>query len=454
MKSNERKMQLLLTLEKFDHPASLPQLTEMLGSSYPDRTVRRWLSEYAKFGVVEKIGRKRATKYRLTAKGLYTGAANRFEGQNHQPFSQYAADAVVLFNKPLSKRLKAGYQHNLLELYHPNQSSYFTEQQLTQMASVGDRGKPSDAEGAFAREIQNSLLLEMTYHNSRINDPRISLSEVETLLEHGQQAIEVPDGRNVSILNHFEAMRFLLDNADTIELDVTGICTMHYLLSDALVDSAHAGKVRDRGILNDYTTYIPVEDPKRLQRLLGTVCAKAMHIENPLEQSLFLLIHLTYLQPFIDINRRTARICANIPLIRHNFVPMTFAAVQDQQYNAAVIALLEQQDVNPLTQLYYQAYLSISKQYDQTAKAPEVDNVRLKYRTQIRQLIYQVVAEKITGENILAAVVDFSRVHINPLEQGAFELLMLTEVKQLSPQRIAGTGLSRRQLNDWLALEV
>jgi len=37
-----------------------------------------------------------------------------------------------------------------------------------------------------------------------------------------------------------------------------------------------------------------------------------------------LLVHLSYLQPFEDVNKRVARLAANIPLVKHNLCPLSF----------------------------------------------------------------------------------------------------------------------------------
>ncbi|OFZ16403.1 MAG: hypothetical protein A2X86_22055 [Bdellovibrionales bacterium GWA2_49_15] len=41
-------------------------------------------------------------------------------------------------------------------------------------------------------------------------------------------------------------------------------------------------------------------------------------IHDPFEQSFFALAHLSYMQAFEDVNKRTARLVANIPLIKTN----------------------------------------------------------------------------------------------------------------------------------------
>ena len=100
------------------------------------------------------------------------------------------------------------------------------------------------------------------------------------------------------ILNHKEAIRYMVDNAPKLEITEQTICTLHYLLSDGLMDTRYAGKIRDHGVRIGGSTYIPFEDKKQLQFHLNRIIDKAASIENPFEQSLFLLAHISYLQGF------------------------------------------------------------------------------------------------------------------------------------------------------------
>ena len=103
--------------------------------------------------------------------------------------------------------------------------------------------------------------------------------------------------------------------------DEITIRTLHYLLADSLVASGAAGQIRDESIRVSGTTYAPIDGRERSTRLLFSVLEKARAIEDPFEQSLFLLVHISYLQAFIDVNKRTARLASIIPLIRGDYVP-------------------------------------------------------------------------------------------------------------------------------------
>jgi Fic family protein len=66
---------------------------------------------------------------------------------------------------------------------------------------------------------------------------------------------------------------------------------------------------------------------------LDSLLEKANRISDPYEQSFFVMVHLPYLQPFADVNKRTSRLAANLPLIRANLCPLTFLDVPEQAYS-------------------------------------------------------------------------------------------------------------------------
>jgi Fic family protein len=101
------------------------------------------------------------------------------------------------------------------------------------------------------------------------------------------------------------------------------ICTLHYLLADSLLEPCSVGKLRDHGVRIGGSAYLPLEEPKKLKKQFEHVLEKGAAITDPFEQSFFLLVQLTYLQAFSDVNKRTARLSANIPLIRNNLVPLS-----------------------------------------------------------------------------------------------------------------------------------
>ncbi len=68
---------------------------------------------------------------------------------------------------------------------------------------------------------------------------------------------------------------------------------------------------------------------------------KTTAIDNPFEQAFFAMVHLPYLQPFENVNKRVSRLSANLPLIRDNLCPLSFVDVPEQAYFDGLMGVYE-----------------------------------------------------------------------------------------------------------------
>ncbi len=237
----------------------------------------------------------------------------------------------------------------------------------------------------------------LTDFSSRLEENTYSILDTEKLLLHGSGATGKLDEEKVMILNHKVAIRYLVENAAKIDANRNVICTLHYLLSGGLIESRYAGKVRDYGVRIGGSTYLPFEDPKKLEHFLEVIGKKAELISDPFEKSIFLLSHISYLQAFVDVNKRTARLSYNIPLIINNLVPLAFNDVVVKDYMSSMIAIYELQDVGPLRDLYVYSYIRTCAAYDSTMKALGFDEKRVRYRQDRRALIREIILRDLVG---------------------------------------------------------
>jgi Fic family protein len=126
------------------------------------------------------------------------------------------------------------------------------------------------------------------------------------------------------ILNHKAAIELLVESADEVGVNRYTVTNLHSLLADNLLDDPrNAGRLRTTPIAIGASTYIPTAIPQLIEELFGQLLDKAAAIRDPFEQSLFLMVQLPCLQPFVDVNKRTSRLAANIPLIKANLVPLS-----------------------------------------------------------------------------------------------------------------------------------
>jgi Fic family protein len=121
--------------------------------------------------------------------------------------------------------------------------------------------------------------------------------------------------------------------------------------------------------------------------------AKGRQIVNPFEQAFFMMVHLPYLQPFEDVNKRVSRLAANIPLNRHNLIPLSFVDVPDDLYIRGLLAIYELNRVELLRDVFLWAYERSSARYATVRQSiGEPDVFRMKHRQAMRELITAIVS--------------------------------------------------------------
>lgn len=422
-------------------PISMGELIAILGPTFKERSVRRWLKELVDQGYVNKTGNMSAARYQAVSARV-----------TDELFSADALASLQLVRQPLFNRDPVSYNDEWINGYRPNTTFYLSAAMRRALSAQGRRQNDDDPAGTYAHKVYNRLLIDLTYNSSRLEGNTYSLLETERLVLEGAPADGKMSMEKVMILNHKEAIRHLIDTAAKLKIDSNEICTIHYLLADGLVERKYAGKLRGHGVRIGGSTYSPYEDNFRLEPQLTKLCSLAEAIEDPFEQSFFLLVHISYLQAFIDVNKRTARISANIPLIKNNFVPLSFNDIEQDDYNSAMICVYELNQTLPLAELYYYSYLRSCQQYDAAIISVGFDRIRVQYRTQRRDVIRQIIANGLVGADIKLFVEQQAKNLVVASDQDAFINTILQDLDDVTPPRIVGMDITRAQLQVWLKM--
>lgn len=441
-------MAVLRLLGQESEPIGLLMILQKLGKGFKERSVRRWLNQLISEGTVKKIGQKKGTKYLIA--GRVTEKKNK---EVSSCFSSVSLLSIESIKKPLFERVPITYVDDWFELYQPNDTYYLPLPLRNQLLQIGNRAGAHDPAGTYAHQIFNRLLIDLSYNSSRLEGNTYSLLDTERLLLHGDSAEGKLDEEKVMILNHKEAIRYLVDNAHQLQVNRNVICTLHYLLSDGLVESDRAGKVRRDAVRIGGTVYIPFEDPHRLGKQLEKIATKADLIRDPFEQSIFLLAHISYLQAFIDVNKRTARLVANIALIKNNLVPLAFSDIQVDDYMSAMIAIYELQDIRPLTDLYAYSYIRTCAAYDATVKALGFDEVRVRYRKERRKIVGGVILKQLIKNEMKQYVQKEAAKVVSGTELNCFIEDIYEDLKEMDETRLTGLGVTIEQLRNWMHLQ-
>ncbi|UZN52123.1 Fic family protein [Cupriavidus cauae] len=395
------------------HPegVGIEQIDASLHEVATKRTLQRWLNDLISQGYLRRERAGRATRYRLATLVTAAGSVKlevRTTGRDglRVPLTAEAESVQAHVLQPLSQRNPVGYNLAFLDGYRPNRTFYLPESiraELKAQGSVIDAHEPA---GTYARQIASRLLIDLSWNSSRLEGNTYSLLETEHLLSVGEAA-EGKDALEAQmILNHKEAIEFLLAGAEDIQFNRYTIQNLHALLSENLLpDPGASGRLRTIAVGIGQTSFTPLDGPQRIAECFDRVLLTAAAIEDPFEQAFFAMVHLPYLQPFEDVNKRVSRLAANIPLIRQNLCPLSFVDVPQQVYISAMLAVYELNRVELLRDVFVWAYQRSCARYSAVRQSVgEPDPFRMRYRIQIGETVAQVVRMRMNKVQAVAFI--------------------------------------------------
>jgi hypothetical protein len=380
--------QLLTLIANAPDGVGIDELLRLLGDKISRRTLQRRLSELVGVGRLKPEGGGRSIRYVL-AKA--TGEATVEE--DYVRLSPSGGDVRQLVRKPLMERTPVSYNRQFLDQYRPNESSYLTPETIAYLTRIGTTPYAERPAGTYARHILNRLLVDLAWASSRLEGNTYSLLDTQRLIELGEAAEGKEATETQMILNHKAAIEFLVDLKDELSFNRQILLNFHAILSDNLLADANAsGRLRRIAVAIGNSVYHPLEMPQLIEECFQQVVDTAAAIGNPFEQAFFAMVHLPYLQPFEDVNKRVSRLAANIPLIRKNLSPLSFIDVPKQAYVDGLFAVYELNRVELLRDVFVWAYERSAQRYVAVRQSlGEPDKFRLRFRNELIEVVGEIV---------------------------------------------------------------
>jgi hypothetical protein len=255
------------------------------------------------------------------------------------------------------------------------------------------------------------------------------------------------------ILNHKAAIEFIVESAEEIDFNRFTIMNLHGMLSDNLLGNpAASGRLRSMAVDIGHSVYVPLAIPQLISELFDVLLEKAASIEDPFEQSFFVMVQLPYLQPFDDVNKRVSRLAANIPLVKHNLAPLSFIDVPKGLYAQGLMGVYELKRIELFRDVFLWAYERSAQRYAAIRQSMgEPDGFRLKYREEIRALIRQVIVEGMNVEAATALIGAYIG-HIPQTDRARFTEVVETELLSLHEGNFARYGVRPSEFSNWKQL--
>lgn len=447
---------ILEVLARFPGGAGIEQIEDHLDAPPNRRTLQRWLNALLVQAQVQRWGRGRAVKYRRsmpasTAVQAVAKVATTLDAEILIPLSPGATEVERLVRQPLILRQPVGYNRAFLDDYRPNETWYLPPDIRDALLSHGHAVGAQEPAGTYARQLANRLLIDLSWNSSRLEGNTYSLLETARLISAGEAASGKGALEAQMILNHKDAIEFLIDSAGEIGFNRYTVLNLHALLSDNLLDDPTAsGRLRAIAVGIGQTTFLPLEGPQRIEECFDQVLDTAAAIRDPFEQAFFSMVHLPYLQPFEDVNKRVSRLAANIPLIQRNLCPLSFVDVPQSTYITAMLGIYELNRIELLREVFVWAYKRSCARYSAVRQTlGEPDQFRLRYRQQITEVVAQVVRGKMSKAQAVSHIQRNAQTEVDAHDRERFVEVVETQLLSLHEGSIARYRLRPSEFHAW-----
>lgn len=330
------------------HPLSKrTEIGSAVTASISDRTLKRIIADCVEKGAVEVVGKGPATRYKLTLQAHVTMPLN----------------LDTYFDNDIDERkIQENFNFNLIREILPN-VSLFTENELKLLHEAQSKFRLhlSEMTDTEYRKEMERLGIDLSWKSSQIEGNTYSLLETERLLKEKQTANGKTKEEAVMLLNHKDALDFILDEPDYLKaISLSRIEEIHALLIKELGVERN---IRHRRIGITGTNYQPLDNEFQIREALEDSCLLINRKSEVFEKALLALVLLSYIQAFTDGNKRAARIISNGILIAYGYCPISFRSVDSIDYKKAMLMFYEQNNIAAFKQIFIDQFLFAVKNY-------------------------------------------------------------------------------------------
>ena len=329
------KIEILNFLKKGKNYSS-KEIHEGIRSSISYATVKRIITNLISENLIVKKGKGKSTKYSISLA--------------HEIFQ--TIDVEDYFQKEIDDR-KIIENFNLTLITETlSNVNIFTENELTKLSGLQNEYRKNISELEeieYEKELER-LSIDLSWKSSQIEGNTYSLLETEQLLKEKQTASGKTKEEAVMLLNHKDAIDFIIKTLDYLTpLSIPKIEDIHSLLTKDLEVNRN---IRKRRVGISGTNYNPLDNEFQIREALSNMCELVNARENIFEKALLALMLISYIQPFSDGNKRTARIVSNAILMNYGYCPLSFRTVDSIEYKKAMLIFYEQNNLTAFKNIF------------------------------------------------------------------------------------------------------
>lgn len=334
-KSKNRKTEIIEFIK--NHPRCTSQeILDGLNLDMSVATLRRKLQELVAEDLINAIGELKSRKYEIS---------NGYNIIRPIDVDQY-------FEKEIDERIIQDKFNSELISETLKNIFIFTDTELDQLNNLQEKFTSNSSKlskSEYKNELER-LAIDLSWKSSQIEGNTYSLLETERLLKDKETAAGKTKDEATMLLNHKDALDFIIKNPNYINpLTISSIEDIHSILVKELDISR---SIRSRRVGISGTNYKPLDNEFQIKEAVESMCTLINSKKNVFEKALLSLVLISYIQPFSDGNKRTARIISNAILINNHFCPISFRTINSIEYKKAMLVFYEQTNISPFKKVF------------------------------------------------------------------------------------------------------
>lgn len=362
-------------LSRSKRPMSQVDVRKKIRSAPSQPTLSRVFTNLISNGIVVKTGETKGAKFELS-------------------------DVASHFAIPPQLRQPVMYDPDRIGDYVPNKTRWLPPAIADRFTQAAHGVMHQLDASTYSRQIAERFLLDLSWASSALEGNTYDYLATEVLLKYGTEATGHDLIEATMILNHKRALEELLENVENPNLDQRFASRIHAMLMRDLISPEDLGRVRASTVRITATSYQPESDRARLSADLGGLLWKAEQITDPFEASFVLLTGLSYLQAFVDGNKRMGRVFCNVPLLAQGLPPISFIGIDRGNYLSGLIAFYETADTSLLAETMADAYEASAPSYAAavaTHRRPR--GVEIRERMRIQEIIGRLMEVQVPPDD-------------------------------------------------------
>ncbi len=321
MRLNKNTLYILLFLLGGDTTA--PEVSKKM-PGLDIRSIQRALERLTQLSLIERSGPKNSPSYAINYLSLLMAEIpTKILEDEDRPESSFNHGLIAWLRKvPVSQ---------LEERLHSKRTSLVTKHKIS------------------AKELEY-LTVELSWKSSALEGNTYTLLDTQLLLTEGVKAKNRTEFETQMILNHKDAITFIIENADSFsgKISFATVEELHKIIGRNL---GIATGVRKKLVKISASNYTPLANPHQLRENATTILEFISRTTDPFLRSLMALSLVPYLQIFEDGNKRTGRMLANAILISTVGKGFSLRKVSARELALAYLAFYEFNSIKPLSEI-------------------------------------------------------------------------------------------------------